>query len=273
LIKSNYHTHTQYCDGLSDIQEYIDAAIASGFHSLGFSGHGHVPVEGLYAGMSPDATAEYIDKINISKGMYAGKINIYLGLENDSAYLHPAENFDYTIGSVHCIKRGGRHYSVDSKESAVAGAIAEGFGGDGLAYALAYYDAVMDFVSEKRADVLGHIDLVRRFNVKGGFCYFDENDMRYRRAAEAALEKAVASGYIVEVNTAPLSKGVSDEPYPAYFLLERARELGARIIVSSDAHSAVHLAFAFAETESVLKKIGFTERWEFNGDGFIPVAI
>jgi len=251
--------------------EYADAAVALGFHSLGFSEHGYVPFGGLYAGMAPGSETGYREAVGDAKRAYAGRLCIFLGLENDSVNMRPIEDFDYTIGSVHCINRNGKYYSVDSREYKVADAIASEFGGDGLAYAEAYFEAVRVFASEKRADVMGHIDLVRRFNANGK--YFDENCAAYRRAAAAALEAAVASGYIIEVSTAPLQKGFSCEPYPARFLLELAWGLGARVAVNSDAHSAEGLAYAFDKIERLLADIGFKERWELTKGSFSPVGM
>jgi histidinol-phosphatase (PHP family) len=279
MILSNFHTHTEYCDGLNTMREFADAALAAGFRSLGFSSHCYVPFEGLYHGMPEEDLPAYVEAVNGLKERYAGRLDIYLGLENDEACMCDPGAFDYTIGSVHCIKCGDRYYSVDSWESMVARAIDECFGGDGLAYANAYYGAVSEFASERRADILGHLDVVRRHNAamnhngSRSFRFFDEKDPRYRRAAEDALAGAVRSGYIIEVSTGPLSKGFSDEPYPAVFLLERAKELGARVMVNSDAHAVDILNFAFDKMESLLREIGFTERWELTPNGFAAVSL
>jgi len=272
MILSNYHTHTLYCDGRSTVEEHVKRALELGFHSLGFSGHGYVPYTGVYYGMTPDVAVKYRNDVKIAKIHYAGRLNIFLGLENDSVNLQSTDGYDYTIGSVHNIKCGGRYYSVDSHADTVARAIAREFGGDGLAYAQAYYDAVYDFTSVKRADILGHIDLVRRFN-EGGGPFFDENSGQYRSCAGRALEMAVRSGYYIEVSTAPIFKQISDETYPANFLLRLAKELGARVIVNSDAHRAQYLGFAFDKAEAALRAAGFAERWELTPDGFAPVEL
>ena len=270
MILSNFHTHTLFCDGLSAASELVKAAIARGFHSLGFSGHGYVPFKGLYAGMTPDATRAYRETVDALKDEYAGRLNIFSGLENDSVNMQPTGDYDYTIGSVHCIKCGEKYYSVDSREETVARAVDNEFGGDGLAFAVAYFKAVAEFVSVRRADILGHMDLVRRFNARP---FFYTDNPEYRRAASAALERAVSAGYFIEASTAPIYKGISDELYPACFLLEQAAELGARVIVGSDAHSVGYLDFAFDRAEKILRKAGFRERWELTPEGFAPVKI
>ena len=42
LPKSNIHSHTTYVDGRNTAEEMVQAALALGFHTLGFSEHGHV---------------------------------------------------------------------------------------------------------------------------------------------------------------------------------------------------------------------------------------
>jgi histidinol-phosphatase (PHP family) len=272
LILSNYHTHGQYCDGLSTIEEHIKKAISLGFHSIGFSGHGYVPFEGVYYGMTPDLTRQYRADVNAMKIKYRDRLNIFLGLENDSAFLHDTAGYDYTIGSVHCIKCNDKYYSVDSKDEIAVSTITNEFGGDGEAYAEAYYNETLALASARRADIFGHFDLVRRFNA-GGCRFFNEKGNRYRSTAGKVLERAVHSGYIIEVSTGPIQKGFSNETYPANFLLEIARDLGARVIVNSDAHLAENLNYAFDKAESALREIGFAERWELTPGGFEAVEI
>ena len=38
-IKTNYHTHTTYCDGKDNPEQIISVALDKGFSILGFSGH------------------------------------------------------------------------------------------------------------------------------------------------------------------------------------------------------------------------------------------
>ncbi|MDR3121623.1 MAG: histidinol-phosphatase [Clostridiales bacterium] len=271
MIASNLHTHTTFCDGQNTPVELAEAAFALGFRSLGFSGHGYVSFD-RSCGMSPDESRAYRAAITELKARYRGRLDIFLGLENDAAELCPTADYDYTLGAVHYVPRGGVWFSVDADAAGVGQAVEEAFGGDGLAFAEAYFETVARFASERRADILAHIDLVRRHNT-GGVKYFDEDCAAYRRAALDALEQAVRAGYLIEVSTAPIAKGISKEPYPALFLLRRAQELGASLVVGSDAHTAANLNFRFAETEALLREIGFSERWELTPRGFEAVPL
>ena len=42
MIKENFHTHTQFCDGKSTAEEMLLSAIDKGFSALGFSGHSQI---------------------------------------------------------------------------------------------------------------------------------------------------------------------------------------------------------------------------------------
>ena len=39
ILKSNFHTHTTFCDGKSTAEEMVQRALELGFDRLGFSGH------------------------------------------------------------------------------------------------------------------------------------------------------------------------------------------------------------------------------------------
>jgi histidinol-phosphatase (PHP family) len=273
MILSNLHTHTTFCDGANTPEEMAEAAIRLGFRALGFSGHGYTDCDpGGFCGMPLDAMPEYRKAVRALKKQYAGKLDVFLGLENDAACMHPANDYDYTIGSVHYIPRGGEHHCVDASPERLERSLRQAFGNDGLALAKAYFRTLCAFAATKPADIMGHFDLVRRFNA-GGRRYFDESSAAYRSAASEALEQVARSGMLLEVNTALIAKGMSDEPYPATFLLRRAKELGARVVVSSDAHAAEKLNFAFDRMESLLRHIGFTEIWELGAAGFAPTPI
>ena len=51
------------------------------------------------------------------------------------------------------------------------------------------------------------------------------------------------------------------------------RELGGKITVTADAHSRENVTFAFETAEQAARDAGFTELWEFNGEGFAPRSL
>ena len=59
---SNAHTHTDYCDGVSAIDETLAQARRLGFVSLGFSGHACLGFDPAYS-MSPAAQQAYFARL------------------------------------------------------------------------------------------------------------------------------------------------------------------------------------------------------------------
>ena len=117
--------------------------------------------------------------------------------------------------------------------------------------------------------IVGHFDLLTKYNERAPL--YDETSKTYRDAAFAALETLSAAGKIFEINSGAISRGWRTTPYPAPELLRHLCELGGRICVSSDAHSANAIACAFDRCEALARETGFRELWHFTGAGFEPV--
>ena len=100
-------------------------------------------------------------------------------------------------------------------------------------------------------DVVGHPDLVRKFNVKTP--YFDESADWYREEMRLTADAIAASGKMTEVNTGAISRGWLDDAYPSDYFRALLRERGVRFILSADTHSrdTIDCAFdRFASAES-----------------------
>lgn len=257
-ILSNAHTHTNYCDGRDSAEDMVKAAIEKGFRCLGFSSHCYTSFDESYA-MSPGGTTRYIREIRGLKEKYRGKIDIMLGTEWDYYTEIDREEYDYTIGSVHYIKSPltDQYYPVDAVPEELERCLEEGFHGNVMAMLSAYYDSVAEMAASFRPTILGHFDLIRKLNRDSRF--FDEESPAYLHLAVTALEKVVRTGTVVEVNTGGIYRGYRSTPYPAEPLLKKLRELGGKVIVSSDAHDTAGIDYMFPQMEKLLKKLGFKE--------------
>ena len=269
-VRSNFHTHTTYCDGNNTVREMIEAALDAGFHSLGFTGHGHVSIDPTF-GMTPYNTPDYEREVRALAKEYRDKIHIFLGMENDSADIQPLAGYDYSIGSVHYVPAGGGFHSPDDTVEKFVSAMEEYFAGDPYLFAQAYYDEVVRTVTQTRPDIIGHFDSFIKFNRANRF--FDEGSKRYRTMAMDALEAVAQTGGIIEINTGAMARGYRDAPYPARFLLERMYELRTPVIISSDAHSTKDIACAFDDAAALLYETGFRERMELTHNGFVAVEL
>ena len=266
MILSNLHTHTVYCDGKNTPEEMVKAAINRGFSSLGFSGHAYTPHDDEYC-MSPDATLKYIDEINLLKEKYKDKIEIYLGCECDLNSLIDRTKYDYIIGSVHYVKSNeGELFSVDNTEKLTQRLVNDHFDGNYLKFVKAYFEAVAQ-IGTINPDIVGHFDLVAKFNE--GNKYFDENSREYLDLAFDAIDAVIPHCDLFEVNTGAISRGYKAVPYPAFPILKRLREKGARIMLTSDCHDADFLDCNFRESTEIIKNAGFKSAYCLLGEKFI----
>ena len=81
----NYHTHTfRNHHAVGTEREYIEAAIAGGYQTLGFSEHAPYQFpDGIvsYFHMFPEDLEDYIQTLLALKEEYAGRIEILIGYE------------------------------------------------------------------------------------------------------------------------------------------------------------------------------------------------
>ena len=264
--KSNYHTHTYYCDGKDAPEDLVARAIELGFTSLGFSGHQYSVPDEDYA-MTPEAEKNYRKDILELKDKYKDDIKIYLGIERDY-YCETTPGFDYVIGSIHHVDTGDGWVNVDESPEVLEEGVRKYFDGDYMAYVEAYFAQETKVLEKTKGQIVGHFDLVTKFN--RGNRYFDEKDPAYKRIALNSCEELAQSFYsskaannvpngfpeelavlletgfpIFEINTGATIKGLRELPYPATFIVEHLMEMGVPLIFSSDCHDRRYLDFGF----------------------------
>ncbi len=77
--------------------------------------------------------------------------------------------------------------------------------------------------------------------------------------------------YAARINTGAMSRRYRTSPYPSAELLRHLNQIGGKICISSDAHSASGITLGFDMCEELAHSCGFTVLWEFDGEGFVPV--
>ena len=250
---SNLHTHTTFCDGKSTAEETVLAAIKKGFVSIGFSGHGYTAFELTSCMKDEDG---YIREINRLKELYKNDIEIYLGTEEDSFSLVDRSKYEYIIGSMHYIEAKGEYLPIDLGEDCVKKCLAA-FGGSVADTSVAYYSALHDYLKARRPDVVGHFDLITKYDELGEPYFLGRHD--HDSIARACIEKLAGDGFLFEVNTGAISRGIRKTPYPAPFLLREIKRAGGNVILNSDCHMSGGLDCKFEETKALLRDIGFRE--------------
>ena len=249
------HTHSVMCDGKNTLEDMARAAFQAGAVSFGASGHSHTPMsEDLGCVLPVDMTA-YREEVLRLREVYAGRMDVLLGIELDNCADVTAEGLDYWIGSVHRIRgpEGGWHI-VDWDSEMLERSLRENFSGDFRKMTERYYEEVRRMAAQ-RPTILGHLDLIVKFNEDGRF--FDEEDPRYRAAALEALHAADPAETLLEINTGAVSRGYRSVPYPAIFLLKEWRGMGGRIIFTSDAHSTETIVYGYDQAAELARAAGF----------------
>ena len=256
----NLHTHTCLCDGRDEPEEMVLAAVQADFRVLGFSGHGYC-LHDLDCCMTEEGEDAYWRILQALKEKYRRRLDIRIGMERDffnENHLHP---FDYEIGSVHYVEVPGGFLSVDDSYEAAAEGVEKYFGGSWRKYVECYYETEGQVLERTGADLVGHLDLVTKFN-RNGRC-FDEGADWYRKAALSAVRRILSRPRfprpavrdllgegplpVFEINTGGMAKGCTDRPYPAPFLLREIVDAGCPVVLSSDCHQRESLRFGFGE--------------------------
>lgn len=264
------HTHSLLCDGKDTLEEMARAAFDAGAVSFGASGHSYTPIPWDAGNVLPETAEEYRAEVLRLRKAYEGRMEVLLGIEQDSQSLQPVPDWaEYWIGSVHNLRdpRTGKWYCVDWDPERLETCRREMFGGDGLAMARGYY-ADVAAMAQRRPTILGHLDLIVKLNRKG--CFFDEAAPAYRSAALETLHAANPDTTLLEINTGAMARGYRDAPYPALFLLREWRTMGGRIILTADAHSAVAVTWAYSLAAELARTAGFREHTLLTRRGPVP---
>lgn len=269
---TNYHSHTHYCDGNGTVNEYIETAIALGMPAYGITSHAPVNFETVWC--IPDLKFEsYLKEVQDAKKKFAGKIEIYLGLEIDfipgvagrKRHLLASTSIDYFIGSVHFVGKfeDGSWWNIDHTRELFDKGLKEIYRNNFEKASEAFYNATVQMLEEDKPDVIGHLDKIKMYN-SGNF-YFNESDKFYRNQIESVLSAIKKSGAIVEVNTRGYYRYGQKELYPGPFILEKLAKMDIPVMLNSDSHSTGEIISGFDYAIKILKDAGIQKLWALIG--------
>ena len=101
--KQNLHVHSTYCDGKDTPEAIILEAIDKGFDSLGFSIHSYHSSSNSQI-VTMEKIEAYKKEISRLKQEYAGKFDVFLGIEYEIVSEHSYQEYEYVIASVHYLE-------------------------------------------------------------------------------------------------------------------------------------------------------------------------
>ena len=244
---TNYHSHSLYCDGRAGMEDFVRFALSEGFTSYGFSSHAPLPFSTAWT-MEWDIMDDYLSEFHRLKEKYAGRIELYIGLEID--YLNEASNpsiarfrelpLDYRIGSVHLLYNDkGEVVDVDVPADGRLTRMLE-LGG---------------------FDIVGHADKMH-YNAA---CYRPGllDEPWYDELVRAYFADIARRGYQVEVNTKAYHDLGTFYPNERYF--SYLHDLGVRVQVNSDSHYPERISNGRPEALRALRKAGYESVMELHG--------
>lgn len=274
---TNYHSHSLYCDGRAGMEDFVRFALSEGFTSYGFSSHAPLPFSTAWT-MEWDRMDDYLMEFRRLRAKYAGRIELYIGLEID--YLNEESNpsatrfrelpLDYRIGSVHMLYND-KSEVVDIDVPADAfGQIVDGqFGGDLERVVRSYYGRLRHMLELGGFDIVGHADKMH-YNAA---CYRPGllDEPWYDTLVKEYFEDIARRGYQVEINTKAYHDLGTFFPNVRYFPF--LHSLGARVQVNSDSHYPERINSGRPEALQALKKAGYETVMELYGGAWQEMPI
>jgi len=256
MILSDRHMHTNFCDGGKAPEEYVIAAIDKGLTRIGFSVHSYVPFD-LECCIAKERIPEYKAVIGELKKKYSGKIEIQCGIEQDYYSETSTEGYDYVIGSYHYFRTpDGEYIPLDLTFDTLEKLCNDYFDGDFMSLCEDYYRMEADIPKRINADIIGHIDLITKFNEKHPA--IDTKDPRYIKAYTNAVKALIPYNIPFEINTGAITRNHRTLPYPSEDILRTIVTMGGRLTLSSDAHKPEHIAYGFEMCEKWALENGAT---------------
>ncbi len=258
---ADYHVHTEFSDdSVYPMEDVIRDAVKMGMDEICITDHVDYGVktdweEGTeiqYRKGDPLTNVDYpryMGKIGRLREEYGGKITIRTGMEfgvqthtiPQFEALFARYPFDFIILSIHQVE-DKEFWTQDFQR-----------GRSQKEYNERYYQEMLDVVKAyKNYSVLGHMDLIKRYD-EAGIYPFGEVEPMIREI----LKVVVADGKGIELNTSFHRYGLA-EPMPSMDIFRLYRELGGEIVtIGSDSHKPEHLGAYIGEGKEILKEAGF----------------
>ena len=277
-IKTNYHTHSLYCDGHDTLEELVETALNKKFTTLGFSSHAMLPFSSDWHISAKDVNS-YVEEIKSLKQKYSRKIELLTGFEADyinGVTVPSFENYkdynpDFLIGSVHYVPGKDGFIEADGNNQSVKDGIKKYFNGSIKNAVCEYFYNERQMLLKGDFTFLGHADLIRKQNAKEQL--FNENDSWYKKEVKALVKEIAKTDVCVEVNTGGIARKSVNYLYPSNYMLELLHQNNVPVTINSDCHNKADLDCYFEEAKLEIKKAGYTELTFYTNGSFQQIKI
>lgn len=259
IMLADYHIHSEFSDdSVCSMETVIKYAIAQKLDEICFTEH-------IDYGVKTDLNCDcekslmnfkkyrqiYIDKINLKWGMEFGIQTKTIDQYKELFKKYP---FDFIICSCHQVDNlEFWNYEFQKNKTQAQ-------------YNLRYYAEILNVIRQyKDYSVIGHLDMIKRYDECG--------DYPFEKTApiiEEILKQVIADKKGIEVNTSCYRYGIKDLT-PSINILKMYKQLGGEIItIGSDGHKEGQYGFKIAETQKILKDLGF--KYFYTYDKMQPMA-
>ncbi|MFW9800590.1 MAG: histidinol-phosphatase HisJ family protein [Candidatus Thorarchaeota archaeon] len=261
----DYHLHPSYSyDAIGSVSDFCVNAVEKGLQEICFTTHLDADPErddcfvmlggkkvSIYSSGWLD---DYESTIRVAADTFNEEnLNVRLGIEVD-LYPGVSENlpesfhrtdFDLVVGSVHLID----HKAISLEEEALE--IFRRYSIEELG--TYYYGLIMDSLEIGIIDVIGHMDIYRRY---GEAYYGEEIHELWKPHICELTNKMKTKGVGFEVNTSAWRKGLA-EPMPSESLTEALLGRGIKTVtVGSDAHHPSEVGYGVSRAQEMLEDCG-----------------
>ena len=276
---ADYHVHSTFSDdSVYPLEDICADAVRLGLDEICFTDHvdygvkpdrDHPELAHVHNGrpiMNVDYE-RYFPLLNQMRARHAGELSVKRGLEfgvqrhtlgrYEALFDRWRDDLDFVILSIHQVG-DSEFWNGDFQR-----------GRSQEEYQEAYYGELLRVVERfDRYSVLGHLDLIRRYDPAGPYPFAKTRDL-----VAAILERVIATGHGIEVNTSSYRYGL-DDLMPSTDVLRLYRDLGGRIVtLGSDSHAPGQLGSHIRDVEHALSQLGFTETYTFDRMEPLPHAI
>jgi histidinol-phosphatase (PHP family) len=264
-IRTSYHVHSKWSDGVDSIADLVAAAPRHDLDEIGLSDHLVLTPDSLETirwSLPPDRLDDYMADVRQARD--TAKLPVRLGLEVDyfperidaAARLLDGREFDYLIGSVHFVGA----FPVDEARRFWARLTTEQIND----VCREYWRLMARMAQTGLFHLAGHLDLVKKFDFRP--------TVDLSREIGATLDAIAGSGMAIELNTSGWSKPCH-APYPSEDLLRDAVARGIPVVITSDVHRKADLDRHFDQAVEMLRRLSVTETLRFSGGKAVRAAL
>ncbi len=262
MMIADYHMHTYYSDDSQyEMEKAVKKAIDLGLNEICFTDHVDYGIKlehEDYIRLNEEERknrvanvdyARYFEEIRQLQIKYKDRITIKQGMEfGIQTHTIPAfqtlfdrYDFDFIILSCHQVE-DKEFWTQDFQK-----------GRSQQAYNERYYEEILNVIKVyKDYSVLGHLDLLKRYDLEGEYPFEKTKDI-----ITEILKIVIADKKGIEINTSSFYYGLKDL-MPSKNILKLYHDLGGTILtIGSDSHKEDQVGAHIEEIQEELKKIGF----------------